>query len=56
MHSSHGGCGGGRFVNSFIFNAPKVGVDDVFVDIGCSCGVLVNALCLKFQHIVAVEF
>ncbi len=51
--SSHGGCVGGRFANAIIFDALDIGVDDVFVDVGCGCGVLVNTLCLKFQQIDA---
>ncbi len=52
--SSHSGCVGRRLANAIIFDALYIGVDDVFVDFGCDCGMLVNALCLKFQQIDAI--
>ncbi len=45
---------GGRLANAIIFDALNVEVDDLFVDVGCGCGVVVNPLCLKFQQIDAI--
>ncbi len=54
VHSSHSGCVGGWLANAIIFKALKVTVDDFFVDVGCGSGVLVNAICIKFQQMDAV--
>ena len=52
--SSHGGCVGGWLTIFIIFEALNITVDVFFVNVEWGLGMLVNAICIKFQQMDAV--